>query len=423
MVTVPHWPIPLGFKPIDLDLSRIRKVLKNLGNPQNSLPPVIHVAGTNGKGSTIAFMRAILEAAGYRVHVYTSPHLVNFNERIILAGMEITDTFLYDVLETCRQAAKDVPVTFFEGTTAAAFLAFSQTPADIILLETGLGGRLDATNVIDNPALTVITPISMDHMEFLGNNLTAIANEKAGILKPGVTCVVSAQSPEAAKAIAEKAALLRSPLLLQDKDWHIQAGTNTFVYHNEKESLELPFPSLPGIHQLINAGTAITALKALRGFKVDSHHIAHGLTHAKHLARLQHLTTGKWVELLPKHWELWLDGGHNPAGGEVLSDMASHWQDKPLYLICGMLQGKDSAGFFAPLRDKVHQLVCIPIPGDTHSIAPEALAKMAMNQGIPAICADNLANAIQHITASEPTPARILICGSLYLAGHVLAAN
>lgn len=419
----PHWPIPLGHKPIDLGLERIRAVLDKLGNPEKILPPIIHVAGTNGKGSTIAFMRAIAEAAGYKVHVYTSPHLVHFNERILLAGKEIDDAFLYETLEACRVAAKGIPLTFFEGTTAAALLAFSQVPADIVLLETGLGGRLDATNIIDQPALTVITPVSFDHTEFLGSTLGAIAGEKAGILKKDVACVVATQAEEAATVIEAKAAKLGSPLLWQNKNWKV-VGKVDFTYSSAHHTLPLPAPSLPGKHQLTNAGTAITAMLTLPGFSITAGHIEQGITHTTHRARLQKLKTGALAAMLPPTWELWLDGGHNPAGGEVLASMASQWHDKPLYLICGMLKDKDSKGFLAPLASYVQKMVCISIPDEPKAMVPEALNASALKAGITAVtCSEGIAPAIQYLLVSGQVPARILISGSLYLAGHVLRLN
>lgn len=417
MISMPHWPIPLGFKPIDLGLERIRTVLNRLGNPEQKLPPVVHVAGTNGKGSTIAFMQAILEAAGYKVHVYTSPHLVMFNERIILAGEMISDEMLYEVLEECRIAAEDTPVTFFEGTTAAAYLAFSKVKADIVLLETGLGGRLDATNVLDKPALTIITPISKDHTEFLGETIREIAGEKAGILKPGVLCVVAKQSPEAEEVILAKASTLNGNVVMQGREWRVAPHEIGFHYNN----MNLPNPSLIGEHQYSNASTAIAALERLEGFSIAEDHIKHGITHTYHPARMQRLLKGKLVKLLPGDWELWLDGGHNPAGGETIGKIIENWQDKPLFVVCGMLEDKDWRGFLSPFAKQAEKIICIPIPNEPKSLNPEMLSRNIMELGVDSVYKSDMVSALEYIKAQSAKPARVLICGSLYLAGHVLS--
>lgn len=421
MVVTPHWPIPLGHKPIDLGLERIHQCLERLGNPHQCLPPVVHVAGTNGKGSTVAFMRAMLEAAGYKVHVYTSPHLVQFNERIVLAGENVTDAMLYDVLEECRQKSEGIPLTFFEGTTAAAFLAFARVPADILLLETGLGGRLDATNFIEKPEVTVITPVSFDHMEFLGNTLQSIAAEKAGIMKPGVPCVLGKQDKEAAEVFEEKAKALGIALYRQGKEWEAVPQKDGFTYKGYKSApKEFPAPSLYGKHQYDNAGLAVTALTSLKDFSLSEESIREGLQNVRHPARLQRLHFGALVKLLPPSWELWLDGGHNAAGGKVLAEVAASWQDKPLYLVVGMLQGKDSEGFFAPFVGKVAKVVTVPILGEMKAKEPALLAKEAVNAGLKAFPVVDITHALK-LLAQETKDARVLICGSLYLAGQVLA--
>lgn len=407
MIITPHWPIPLGHKPIDLGLERVHALLGALGNPHHKLPPVIHIAGTNGKGSTLAFIRAILEAAGYTTHSYISPHLVCFNERITLAGEMITDEYLYEILEECRLASADIPATFFEGTTVAALLAFSRIKADIVLLETGLGGRLDATNVLEHPALSVITPVSFDHTEFLGNTLYDIAGEKAGILKARTPAIISQQEPEAMASIQARA---QAPLFAYGKDWHAAKIDNHLHYHEGDYRLISPMPNLYGDHQIINAGTAITAIRHLEGFTVEDNAILTGLQTAKHHARMQRLDDR------PTGQELWLDGGHNPSAGHALAQVAAHWNDQPLHLITAMLQGKDGYGFFAPLAGNVTSVTCITIPHDPNSKSAEALAAEAQKAGIDAHTATSLEDALLHI----PPTGRILICGSLYLAGYVL---
>lgn len=424
MVRTPDWPTPLGHKPIDLGLERIRQLLERLGNPHHHLPPVVHIAGTNGKGSTLAFMRAMLEAAGYRVHVYTSPHLVQFNERVVLAGEIISDAFLEEVLAECKEKSTGISITFFEGTTAAAFLAFSRVPADILLLETGLGGKLDATNVLDTPALTVITPISSDHTEFLGTSIASIAGEKAGIMKAGVTCISAQQLPEALGVLQQQAEKLHAPLYYSPENWNVQPSGEGFDFLSEKKSYHhLPHPALFGKHQYSNAGTAIAALSCLPDFNVTEEAIRQGLTTVRHAARMQKLSTGTLPALLPAQWELWLDGGHNPAAGEILADVAKNWNDTPLYLITGMLQDKDSLQFFTPLAGLITQVITIPIPEEPKSQTAETLCHTAKSLGIDAIAMANAAEAVKYLTSQSKTPARILICGSLYLAGSILATN
>ncbi len=337
-------------KLIDLSLGRIERLLAALGNPQDALPPVVHVAGTNGKGSTVATLRACLEAAGYRVHAYTSPHLVRFHERIRLAGRLIDEDALLALLEECERVNGGTPITYFEITTAAALLAFARNPADIVLLETGLGGRLDATNVIQRPAATAITPISLDHQAFLGDTIAAIAGEKAGILKPGAPAVVAPQPPEAEAVIEARAAGLDAPLLRWRREWRCEAAGDGMRYAGPRWRLDLPLPSLAGAHQIVNAGTAIACLEALAEFSLPPEAIAAGLRHIEWPARLQRLGRGPLVAMLPAGWELWLDGGHNPGAGAVLAAAVALWRDRPLHLIVGMLNTKDAAGFLAPAR-------------------------------------------------------------------------
>jgi dihydrofolate synthase/folylpolyglutamate synthase len=409
-------------KLIDLSLGRIERLLAALGNPQDSLPPVIHVAGTKGKGSTVATMRACLEAAGYRVHAYISPHLVRFHERIRLAGELIAEDMLSALLEECERANGDAPITFFEITTAAAFLAFVRTPADIVLLEVGLGGRLDATNVVRRPAVTAITPVSLDHQSFLGGTVAAIAGEKAGILKPGVPAVIAPQSNEAAAVIEARAAALAVPLYRSQHEWRCDASDAGMRFAGERWNFDLPLPSLIGPHQLVNAGTAIACLERLTQFALPRDAIANGLRHIDWPARLQLLRRGPLVDVVPPDWEVWLDGGHNPLAGEVLGEVAAGWHDRPLYLIVGMMNTKDAAGFIAPLAKHARALAAVTIPGEKNALPAEAIAAAAGLVGISARTADSVLAAIRDI-ARRGGRGRVLICGSLYFAGKVLAEN
>jgi dihydrofolate synthase/folylpolyglutamate synthase len=409
-------------KKIDLSLGRVERLLRALGEPQDRLPASVHVAGTNGKGSTVATLRACLEAAGYRVHVYTSPHLVRFRERIRLAGRLIEEAALLAVLDECERANAGAPITFFEITTAAAFLAFARVPADIVLLEVGLGGRLDATNVIRHPAVTAITPVSLDHQAFLGDSIAAIASEKAGILKPGTPAVIGPQSAEAAAVIAARAAAVAAPLFRSGREWRCDTAPDGMLYQGAKWRLDLPLPSLPGAHQIANAGVAIACLEQLPGFAVPADAIAAGLRHIDWPARLQRLIRGPLVDLLPPGWELWLDGGHNPAAGEILAEEAAGWHDRPLDVVAGMLNTKDATGFLQPLAGHVRRLYAVTIPGEENALPAAAIAEAARAVGVTATQAASVAAALRDIVAAGG-PARVLICGSLHLAGVVLAAN
>ena len=415
----------MGLHPklIDLSLDRIERLLDRLGNPHHNLPPVVHVAGTNGKGSTIAFMRACLKAAGYRVHVYTSPHLARFNERIELAGETIADEVLVPILEECETANHEDPITFFEITTVAAFLAFSRHEADIVLLETGLGGRLDATNLITKPALTVITPISIDHQQFLGDTLAEIAAEKAGILKLGVTGVAAEQSAAAAKVIEQQAEAVGAPLLRGGIDFKFNAGADPFTVTVGGKKIVLPQPALPGSHQHQNAALAIASLKQLKAFTIDDAALAQGLQTVQWPARLQHLSQGPLIDAVPSDWELWLDGGHNPAAGQAIADHCQSWNDKPLYLVFGMLNSKDPVPFLTPLKSYTQNLCALAIPGEEASLSAAKVDAIAKDIGFSATPVSSVAAALDHIVEHETKPSRILICGSLYLAGTVLKDN
>jgi dihydrofolate synthase/folylpolyglutamate synthase len=411
-------------KVIDLSLERIERLLRALGNPERRMAPVVHVAGTNGKGSVVAFLRAMCEAAGHRVHVYTSPHLVRFNERIRISGALVSDDELYDVLSECEAANGGAPITFFEITTAAAFLAFARHPADIVLMETGMGGRLDATNVLARPACTGIMPISLDHMQFLGETIAKIAFEKAGILKRGVAAVIAAQVPEAAQTIAARAKELGVPLFRSGAEWTARALDDGMAFRDAARDLKLPRPALAGMHQIQNAGAALAFLPHLP-VAVGTDAIATGLRSVEWPARLQRLTRGPLIESLARHGgagsELWLDGGHNPGAGEVLGETARRWDDLPLRLVFGMLNTKDGVGFLRPLAPYVESVRAVAVPGEEASLSAEEAAERARQAGHRCEPAASLAQAVEELAA--PGPRRILICGSLYLAGTVLSEN
>ena len=405
---------------IDLSLGRILRLLDALGNPERALPPVIHVAGTNGKGSTIAFMKAIAEAAGLKAHVYISPHLVRFAERIRPAGTEIPEDRLSRVLEECEAANGGHPITFFEITTAAALLAFSREAADLTLLETGLGGRLDATNVIEHPAVTVITPISLDHQHFLGNRLSNIAGEKAGILKRRVPAVIGPQHPIASRVITEAAGRLGAPLIRWNHEYRIRERKGGLMYLDGAAAIALPEPGLAGPHQRTNSATAIAALRALCDPRIDANAVRQGIAAAHWPARLQRLGVSTLTApLIDKGFEVLLDGGHNPAAGRAIARSLQGGDGQPLYLIVGMIAAKDAAGFVKPLAATGPSgLWAVAIPGEHDFLPPERIAAIARRAGIAARDAGSLDNALAAIAALPP--GRVLITGSLYLAGAVL---
>jgi len=405
-------------KIIDLTLNRVWSLLDKLGNPQNNLPPVIHIAGTNGKGSTQAMIRAGLEASGAKVHAYTSPHLARFHERIRLAGHLITEDALSDVLDRCYAANGPTPIAYFEITTVAGLLAFSETPADYTLLEVGLGGRLDATNVVEIPRLTVITPVDLDHEAFLGNTLTAIAGEKAGIIKRGVPCVVGRQHSEAMDVIEARAEKLGAPLLAYGQQWHISEERGRAVYQDEKGLLDLPLPVLQGPHQVMNAGMVIAALRHL-GQDEDACEAA--LTKAYWPARMERLTGGPLAEAA-KPAELWLDGGHNPAAGRALAATMRQLPERPTHLICGMLKTKEVSGYLAPIAKIAKSLTAVSIPNEKNTLLASETAAIAQECGMIASTADSVEAAIAAIVSVDPH-SRILICGSLFLAGHIMRTN
>lgn len=409
-------------KVIDLSLGRITRLLEKLGNPHLSLPPVIHIAGTNGKGSTLAYLRAIYEAAGLRVHCSTSPHLVRFHERITLAGQMISEEALCDLLEEVEAVNAGDSITFFEITQAAAFLAFSRVPADILLLETGLGGRVDASNVIDKPAATVITPISLDHQGFLGDTIAKIAFEKAGIMKTGVPCITAPQSLEAFNTLACHANRISAPIF---NDFEVtQEREDGFTIRIGTEQINLPHPALPGRHQYTNAATAIaTARKAgIPGCDgKDTNILVRGLETASWPARLQKLTKGPLCDALPDGCDLILDGGHNIAAAEAIADWLSRQPAGDTVVIMGMLDNRDAEAFLKPLATHITALAGVPIPGEHQAHLPETLRDAAIACGIsPAFSSDGFEAAITPLLDACRTPKRLLILGSLYLAGLVL---
>ena len=419
-------------KDVDLTLRQpYHDLLAKLGNPQLKLPPVIHVAGTNGKGSTCAFLRAMVEAAGYRAHVYTSPHLVTFHERIRVAGQLVSEDELAGILHECEQLAEPGSVSFFEAATAAAFVAFAHHPADVTILEVGLGGRLDATNVIPQPVATVISRLSFDHRDYLGDTMAAIAREKAGIMRPRTPCFAAFQpSPEASGALQQAAQELDAPLFLGGRDWRVEArGKESFVFTGPQRTLELPMPALAGRHQMENAGLALAASAAFP-FSIPDEALRQAMLNVEWPARLQRLKHGRLASLLPAGWELWLDGGHNDSAGEVLAAHMQEWrrqdggQPRPLFIILGMLSTKVPCEFLAPLASNVEACRTVTIEKEPLSLTADELAALAGEAGISASApAASLAEGIAALIQPGVPAGRILICGSLYLAGQALKKN
>lgn len=426
--------------------SGYRTLLGRLGNPHLHIPPAIHVAGTNGKGSTIAFLKAMYEAGGYKVHVYTSPHLVRFHERIVIAGQEIDDQTLENLIDEVMSHAEGLTVTFFEVVTAMAFLAFTRTPADLTLLETGMGGRIDCTNVIPHPLVTIVTRVSLDHRQYLGHTIHDIANEKAGIMKPGAPCVISYQH-EASNYLQSHdpetlpfdsvARQLNVPLHRAGQEWSVsksESDPSHFMFRYG--SLQKPYkvPNLVGEHQLENAGAALACTYVVNhltdSLTIHGDSRQAGLTGAYWPGRLQRLTSGPLVDNLPKDWELWLDGGHNDSAGQVLARQATQWhtQDtRPLHLIIGMKRDKEAGLFLAPLLPHVTSLTFIPVPGfEDQSHPPEVLAQEILTHHPDTRVTTSLTlnQAVGDLNCKQPaTMARVLITGSLYLSGHVLQNN
>jgi dihydrofolate synthase/folylpolyglutamate synthase len=416
---------------IDLGLERMHRLLEQLGYPERKLPPVIHVAGTNGKGSTIAYLRAILEAAGLRVHTYTSPCLVRINESYRLGrpggGVLVEDDELRGAFEHCERANAGQPITIFEIETAVAFWLFAQHPADVVLLEVGLGGRLDATNVIDAPSASVIAPISMDHTEFLGDTLMAIAREKAAIIKRDVPVICAEQAPEAMAVIEQYAKRMRAPLYTAGQEWHVNVERGRLVYQDDRGLMDLAAPRLFGRHQFDNAGLAIATLRALDAFKIETSAFEAGIVNAEWPARMQRLASGALVEQAPPGCEIWLDGGHNAEGGRVAAAALGDLEERvsrPLVVIVGMMANKDAGAFLANFAGLTRHIIAVQIPDRDNAMPPDRLADAARHLGMRIETVAGVEAALRSLTRlAYETPPRILITGSLYLAGHVLATN
>lgn len=407
---------------IDLGLSRVERTLSRLGAPHRRLPPVFHVAGTNGKGSTCAYLRAILEASGARVHVFTSPHLVHYRERIVLAGREIADEAFIAAIERVDEAAGADDLTLFETITCAAFLAYAETPADYLVLEVGLGGRLDATNVIDKPLAAVITPIALDHQNFLGDTLAAIAGEKAGIIRRGAPAVVGPQTPEAMAVFEREALRISAPLYAYGSAWTASVENGRLIYQDEAGLSDLAAPKLAGAHQFMNAGLAVAAVRAA-GLPLTDEILSIGLQTARWPARLQRLKSGPLIEAVGPQSELWLDGGHNPHAARALAATLADMEERnsrPLILITGMQENKDIDGFFAAFSGLASTVFAVRAD-HSGARAADDVAAAAERAGIPAVACASLIEAASR--ARGGGPARVLICGSLYLAGEVLRAN
>jgi dihydrofolate synthase/folylpolyglutamate synthase len=418
-------------KRVDLNLERMHRLLQRLGHPERKLPPVIHVAGTNGKGSTIAYLRAILEAAGLRVHAYTSPYLVRINECFRLGrargGILVDDDELRAALERCEQVNAGAPITIFEIETAAAFCLFAQHPADVVLLEVGLGGRLDATNEIDTPLASVIAPVSMDHSEFLGDTLAAIAGEKAGIIKRDVPVICAEQPREAMAAIEAQAKRLRAPLHSAGQEWHVNVERGRLVYQDDRGLMDLAAPKLFGRHQFDNAGLAIATLRAQSVFRIEPAAFEAGIVNAEWPARMQRLAAGALVEQGPQGCEIWLDGGHNAEGGRVAAAALGDLEERvsrPLVVIVGMMANKDASAFLANFAGLTRHIIAVRIPNRDNAMPPARLADAARALGMRVETSGSVEAALQSLARlAYEVPPRILITGSLYLAGHVLAAN
>lgn len=425
MLHMPHWPKPLGKRPINYNLNNIKALLGKLGNPEKKIPPVLHIAGTNGKGSTLAFIKSILMESGYKVHMYISPHLVYFNERIMLANKYISNVFLHDVLEECRVAADEMNLTFFEGTTAAAFLAFSKIDADIVLLETGMGGRLDATNVIKNPLLSIVTSISLDHQEYLGDSLESIAAEKAGIIKRNSCCIIMEQE-DSVRYVLEQCAINECcSVYRQNFDWTCVAENGVMKFKSSGEEIVLPIPSLLGPHQIMNAGTAIAALTVLvrkYHYKIIYEDMVVGMRNTYWPARLEKITSGHLIDLLPNNSvEVFLDGAHNVAGAKALLDWAKN-QGKDIHFIIGMTQDRDVKKFLSVLKPVMQSMYCVCVESEPRSQTAESIYLAAVQVGVIAYQCDSLTSAFSKIAKMDISGV-VLICGSLFLAGDVMLQN
>ena len=415
-------------KLIDLSLSRLKKLLDSLGNPEENLPPIIHVAGTNGKGSTVATLAAIYKSAGYRVHIYTSPHLVRFTERIVVSGSEISKNYLEELLIECEDANNGENITFFEITTAAAMLAFSRNPADLLLLEVGLGGRFDATNVIETPTLSVITPVSMDHQDFLGKTIDEIAFEKAGILKPSVPAIIGPQTNKALNVIKRRALELGSSAYIFGEDWNISPANNQLIFKMGSKSCIVPRPNLLGDHQIQNAGCALASIKLLNGqFPVSPQEIDMGLVSINWPARLQKLKEGNLIENLLEDVEIWIDGGHNQDAAKAIASTLRDWRtaspEISIHMVFGALNNRCPQNFLQYFTNVIDTIRAVDIPGETNALSALEIETAARECGLKAYPAKGISPAITDIISNSSGKRRILICGSLYLAGAVLREN
>ncbi|MFN7038604.1 MAG: bifunctional folylpolyglutamate synthase/dihydrofolate synthase [Alphaproteobacteria bacterium] len=424
MVKMPPWPTPLFPNHINFGLERIRALLKELGDPHKHIPPTIHITGTNGKGSTLSFIRSILEHSGYKLHTYTSPHLIRFNERIKIAGVEISDNEINELASMCKKAESRLtqPVSFFEGVTAMAFLAYKNTYADFTLLEVGMGGRLDATNVVENTIASVVTPISYDHTQQLGQTLAQIAFEKAGILRKNTKAIISMQTDEASNVLNNQAELLNAPVYEYEYDFGCEKLDGQFIYKDNKGEVYFPLPSLLGDHQIINATTAIATIKNLDIKNVTDDKIASAIQNTYWPGRLEQLKKGRVVQSLPSGLELWMDGAHNDSGAQILANWCSVNNDQPIYLICGMTKGRDSNNFLSYFKNIVDLVIGVRVENESMSYLGDYITKAALNLGIKSVSLDSIEDGIEYIV-NNFSNGKILVCGSLYLAGELMVKN
>jgi dihydrofolate synthase/folylpolyglutamate synthase len=426
MVWMPHWPFVSETPSIKLGLERVKSLLEVLDNPQNKMPPVIHVTGTNGKGSTVAYLRSILEKAGLKVHVYTSPHLTRFNERIVLAGNEISDAYLYEILEECRIAVErnNVDISFFEGVTAAAFLAFSRVRADICLIEVGMGGRLDATNVFEKPLVTIITPISLDHTNVLGGTIAQIAFEKAFIMKPNCPSVISMQTDEASKVLEQYAEINNVPLFRYEYDFGIELNDDeSFNFLSDKIKMLMLKPSLPGFHQYVNAASAIAAILLLKNINISEKNIAEAISTTKWPGRLQKVDSGNLRKKLSENCELYLDGAHNPSGAQVLAVWVKSRPKRKTYLIYNMTKNRDVLEFLKYFDDLDIEIICTDIYSEPLAYKSEFLLEMVKGKYATASSALSIKEAMEKIALNTTSDSRIIITGSLFLVADALNNN
>jgi len=428
MVWLPHWPRIGEMTSIKLGLDRIKTLLQLLDNPEKKMPPAIHIAGTNGKGSTTAFVRSILEQAGLKAHVFTSPHLERFNERIVLAGREIQDDYLFSLLEECRLVVEknSLEISFFEGITVAAFLAFSRIEADVVVLETGMGGRLDATNVLDRPLITIITPISYDHTNVLGESLTEIAIEKCGIMRQLSPCVVSMQTDEAAYAIEKFAENLGTLLIRYEYDYGVFLEDGKMRYKDHNLDILIDPPSLPGYHQFVNAAASIAAVRAVYGARITKDIIEQGVKKAFWKGRLQKITSGLIYKKIPEEWEVWLDCAHNESGAQTLGAWLRDLPDIPTYLIFSMTRNRDVNKFLSHI-DNLKRIICSDISSEPLGYKGRQIPPLIEDEEKLKICevVTSIEEAIDLISRIDPDlkKKRIIIAGSMYLVSDFFRYN